>query len=67
MIKSDGIQYVQSQKDALNKFIKNNSFMDLDKDRFYNHFKYAMGANSKVEIAFVTKLTSLDNGKFLLS
>ena len=63
--KIDGIQYIQSQKGCLKiNLIKNNSFVDLDKDRFYNHFKYAMGANSKVEIAFVTKLTSLDNGKF---
>lgn len=63
--KIDGIQYVQVEKGSLVvKLIKNIAFNDNDLMDFQNHFKYAMGKDSKVYIEFVEKLEYHENGKY---
>jgi len=63
----DGMQYIQNEKGQLTiQFIKNANFKNEHYQVFYNHYKNAMGKNSKVEINFVSNLTSLPNGKFPL-
>jgi phenylacetate-CoA ligase len=61
----DGLQYIQDRKGLLTiLLIKNNQFRDEHYQRYYKHFKEAMGPDNEIEIRFVHKLIQNSNGKF---
>lgn len=62
----DGIQYIQEKiGELIILIIKGDNYNEKIGNAFLNHFKSAMGENSKVEIRYVDKLIFQPNGKFL--
>lgn len=61
----DGLQYIQDRKGFLTiLLIKNKQFREEHYQKYYKHFKDAMGPGNEIEIRFVDKLIQNSNCKF---